>query len=291
MNAPNTTPPLGTPRLGATRYRTVFLSDTHLGTRGARADFLADFLLRTDCERLFLVGDIIDGWRLRKSWYWDEAHDEVLRLILKKARSGTEVIYIPGNHDEMFRAWLPMGLEVAGIQLKREAVHATADGRRLLVIHGDEFDSVVRYAKFLAILGDGAYTAALVANRWFNMARRRFGYPYWSLSAWLKRQVKEACEGDRPVRGGAGRRGAAPWLRRRGLRPHPPRRDARYRRCDLYQRRRLGGELHGPGGTCRRAAGVDRLGGAEPAILLRAAQCPTPCNRLNHTLQADCNAS
>jgi UDP-2,3-diacylglucosamine pyrophosphatase LpxH len=182
MNAPSAT----------ISYRSVFISDTHLGTRGCRSDFLADFLRRLKCQRLFLVGDIIDGWRLRKSWYWDENHDEVLRLILGLARSGTEVIYIPGNHDEMFRAWLPMGLEVAGIKLLNEASHTTADGRRLLVIHGDEFDSVVRYAKFLALLGDGAYTVALVVNRWFNALRRKLGYPYWSLSSWLKRQVKEA---------------------------------------------------------------------------------------------------
>jgi UDP-2,3-diacylglucosamine pyrophosphatase LpxH len=174
------------------RYRSVFISDVHLGTRGCRSDFLADFLRRTSCEKLYLVGDIIDGWRLRKSWYWDEGCDEVLRLILKHARSGTEVTYIPGNHDEMFRAWLPLGLEIAGIRLRKEAVHVTADNRRLLVMHGDEFDSVVRYAKFLALLGDWAYTAALTCNTWFNAARRRLGYPYWSLSAWLKRQVKEA---------------------------------------------------------------------------------------------------
>jgi UDP-2,3-diacylglucosamine pyrophosphatase LpxH len=173
-------------------YRTVFISDTHLGTRGCRSDFLADFLRSITCQRMFLVGDIIDGWRLRKSWYWDANHDEVLRLILEHARSGTDVTYIPGNHDEMFRAWLPLGLEVGGIRLKQEATHVTADGRQFLVIHGDEFDSVVRYAKFLALLGDGAYTAALVVNRWFNAVRRRLGYPYWSLSAWLKRQVKEA---------------------------------------------------------------------------------------------------
>jgi UDP-2,3-diacylglucosamine pyrophosphatase LpxH len=177
---------------GKTRYRSVFISDTHLGTRGARCDFLADFLRSMECEQLYLVGDIVDGWRLRKSWYWDDQHDEVLRLILAKARGGSEVIYIPGNHDEMFRAWLPIGLEVAGIQLRREAVHTTQDGRRLLVMHGDEFDSVVRYYKFLALLGDGAYTVALVVNRYFNALRRRLGYPYWSLSAWLKRQVKEA---------------------------------------------------------------------------------------------------
>jgi UDP-2,3-diacylglucosamine pyrophosphatase LpxH len=174
------------------RFRTIFISDAHLGTRGCRADFLADFLSRVSCEKLYLVGDIIDGWRLRKSWYWDSSHDEVLRLILRHARSGTEVTYIPGNHDEMFRDWLPLGLEVGGIKLRKEAVHTTADNRRLLVMHGDEFDSVVRYAKFIALLGDSAYTAALVVNHWFNVVRRRLGYPYWSLSVWLKRQVKEA---------------------------------------------------------------------------------------------------
>ena len=177
------------PRL---RFRSVFISDLHLGTRGCRSDFLADFLGRLDCEHLYLVGDIIDGWRLRKSWYWDAGSDEVLRLILGHARAGVHVTYIPGNHDEMFRTWLPMGLEVAGIRLLRDSVHTTADGRRLLVMHGDEFDSVVRYAKFIALLGDWAYTTALIVNRWFNSARRRFGYPYWSLSAWLKRQVKGA---------------------------------------------------------------------------------------------------
>jgi UDP-2,3-diacylglucosamine pyrophosphatase LpxH len=180
------------PHAPGNSYRSVFISDVHLGTRGCRSDFLADFLRRVSCQHLYLVGDIIDGWRLRKSWYWDESHDEVLRLILRHARTGSEVTYIPGNHDEMFRAWLPLGLEIGGIRLRKEAAHRTADGKRLLVMHGDEFDSVVRYAKFLALLGDGAYTVALVLNRWFNAARRRLGYPYWSLSAWLKRQVKEA---------------------------------------------------------------------------------------------------
>lgn len=176
----------------AHRYRAVFISDLHLGTRGARTDFLVDFLRRMSCQQLYLVGDIIDGWRLRRSWYWDAAHDEVFRLILRHARAGTSVIYIPGNHDELFRAWLPLGLEVGGIRLREEATHITLDGRRLLVTHGDAFDSVVRYARFLAVLGDGAYTAALVVNRWFNALRRRLGYPYWSLSAWAKRQVKGA---------------------------------------------------------------------------------------------------
>ena len=180
------------PGLSARQYRAVFISDTHLGTRGCRSDFLADFLRRMSCERLYLVGDIIDGWRLRRSWYWDEAHDEVIRLIVRHARNGTEVIYIPGNHDEVLRSWLTLGLEVGGVRLMAEAAHVTADGRRLLVVHGDAFDSVVRYARLLATLGDRAYAAALVLNRWFNAGRRRLGYPYWSLSAWAKRKVKGA---------------------------------------------------------------------------------------------------
>lgn len=172
--------------------RTVFISDAHLGTRGCRAAFLADFLKRVSCDRMFLVGDMIDGWKLRKSWYWDAAHDDVLRHILGHARRGVDVTYIPGNHDEMFRRWLGFGLEVAGVKVRAQAEHTTADGRRILVMHGDEFDSVVRYAKFLALLGDWAYRVALHLNTNFNAVRRRLGYPYWSLSQWLKRQVKEA---------------------------------------------------------------------------------------------------
>jgi UDP-2,3-diacylglucosamine pyrophosphatase LpxH len=189
MNAPF--PPM--PGFGTrAEYRTIFISDTHLGTRGCRGEFLADFLRRTSCQHLYLVGDIIDGWRLRKSWYWDEAHDDVLRQILRQARSGAKVTYIPGNHDEMFRNWLPAGVDISGIRLCKDAEHVTAGGKRFLIIHGDEFDNVIRYAKFLAFLGDWAYSGALVINRWFNTARRHLGLPYWSLSAWLKRKVKEA---------------------------------------------------------------------------------------------------
>jgi len=182
---------------GPLRFRTVFISDTHLGTKGCRCDFLADFLSRMSCDNLFLVGDIVDGWRLRKAWYWDAYHDRVVRSILNHAKRGTAVTYIPGNHDEMFRAWLPpaheaRGLEVAGIEVRREATHTTAAGLRLLVLHGDEYDGVVRYAKFLAYLGDSAYRAALVFNRWLNWVLNLFGRPYWSLSQWLKRQVKGA---------------------------------------------------------------------------------------------------
>ena len=179
------------------RYRSVFISDAHLGTKSCRSDFLADFLEQIACDKLFLVGDIIDGWRLRKNWYWDANHDRVVRAILRHAKCGTEIVYIPGNHDEMFRAWLPSAqdahqLEVAGIEVRRETTHETALGVRLLVLHGDEFDGVMQYAKFLARLGDSAYTAALVLNRWLNATRRIMGYDYWSLSQWLKRQVKGA---------------------------------------------------------------------------------------------------
>ena len=182
---------------GPHQYRAVFISDTHLGTKGARTDFLADFLATMTCGHLFLIGDIVDGWRLRKSWYWDGAHDTVIRHILRHARNGTAVTYIPGNHDEMFRAWLPTALdpttlEVAGIALRNEAEHLTVDGKRFLVTHGDQFDSVVRYMKVLAHLGDSAYVTSLVLNRYFNVVRRKLGYPYWSLSQWLKRQVKGA---------------------------------------------------------------------------------------------------
>ena len=124
------------------RYRTVFVSDLHLGSRGCRSDFLADFLEQLSCEKLFLVGDIIDGWRLRKAWYWDANHDRVVRAVLKLAKDGTEIVYIPGNHDEMFRAWLPAVQEehqfvVAGIEVRRETSHVTASGKRLLIVHGD----------------------------------------------------------------------------------------------------------------------------------------------------------
>ena len=172
--------------------RTVFISDLHLGTKGARTASLIDFLRTVRCEHLYLVGDIVDGWRLRKTWYWDAAHDEVLRLVLRHARDGTSVVYLPGNHDEGLRRWLPLGLEIAGIRMADEAAHVTADGQRLLVTHGDQFDSVVCNYRLLATLGDNAYSAALALNRVLSACRRLLGYPYWSLSQWLKRQVKGA---------------------------------------------------------------------------------------------------
>lgn len=174
------------------RYRTIWISDVHLGTRGCQAEFLLDFLKYTECDTLYLVGDIVDGWRLKRSWYWAQSHNDVVQKILRKARKGTKVIYVPGNHDEALRTYL--GVVLGGIQVLPECLHETVDGRKLLIVHGDEFDGVVKYAKWLALLGDGAYTICLAANHWFNRARRRLGYPYWSLSAYLKNKVKNAVE-------------------------------------------------------------------------------------------------
>lgn len=174
------------------RYRSIWLSDIHLGTRGCKTDFLLDFLRNNESEYLYLVGDIIDGWSLRRGWYWDQKHNDVIQKLLRKARRGTRVIYIPGNHDEFARAYT--GMTFGGISVVERAIHDLRDGRRLLVTHGDEFDSVVRYARWMAVLGDIAYQAILALNHWFNRVRRRMGYPYWSLSAYLKHRVKNAVQ-------------------------------------------------------------------------------------------------
>lgn len=180
------------PRRARIAVRTAFISDTHLGTAGCNAELLLDFLKSVDCETLYLVGDIVDGWQLRKGWYWPPRHNDVVRCILKKAKHGTRVVYVPGNHDEVFRGYV--GLNLGGIELVSEAVHLTADGRRLLVLHGDEFDGVVLYAKWLAFLGDRAYTLLLKLNRLLNWMRRKRGLPYWSLSSHLKKKVKNAVQ-------------------------------------------------------------------------------------------------
>jgi UDP-2,3-diacylglucosamine pyrophosphatase LpxH len=172
--------------------RTAWISDTHLGTSGCNAELLLDFLKSVDCETLYLVGDIVDGWQLRKGWYWPPRHNDVVRCVLKKAKHGTRVIYVPGNHDEAFRGYV--GLNLGGVELVSEAIHETADGRKLLVLHGDEFDGVVLYAKWLAFLGDSAYTLLLKLNRVLNWIRRKRGLPYWSISSHLKKKVKNAVQ-------------------------------------------------------------------------------------------------
>jgi len=171
-------------------YRSIFLSDIHLGTKGCRADFLLDFLREHDSEYLYLVGDIVDGWQLKKGWYWPQAHNDVVQKLLRKARKGTKVIYVPGNHDEMLRQFAEN--QFGGVDVVEETIHVNADGRRFLVIHGDLFDGVMKYAPWLAHLGDWAYTTALSLNTTYNRIRCKLGYPYWSLSAYLKNRVKNA---------------------------------------------------------------------------------------------------
>jgi len=174
----------------ANRYRTVFVSDMHLGTRGCQAQLILDFLKHNDADTFYLVGDIIDGWRMRASFYWPQAHNDVIQKLLRKVRRGARMVFVPGNHDEFARQFI--GLTFGGIEIARHAKHTTADGRRFLVMHGDEFDVVVRHSKWLALLGDWGYDLALFINTHFNNIRRRLGFGYWSFSAWAKLKVKNA---------------------------------------------------------------------------------------------------
>jgi UDP-2,3-diacylglucosamine pyrophosphatase LpxH len=161
-----------------------------LGTAGCRADHLLDFLRHTESDFLYLVGDIVDGWQLKKSWYWKQSHNDVVQKVLRKARKGTRVVYVPGNHDEVARQFVD--LDFGGIAIRMDAEHITRDGKRLLITHGDKFDGVIQYAKWLAYLGDSLYTVVLKMNRVFNWYRMKMGLPYWSLSQYLKHKVKNA---------------------------------------------------------------------------------------------------
>ncbi len=220
------------------RYRTIWLSDIHLGSSGCQAPYLLDFLRHNESEYLYLVGDIIDGWQLRKGWYWPQAHNDVVQKMLRKARKGTQVIYMPGNHDEAARQFCDLAF--GDIHVRGEAFHTTLAGKRLWIVHGDLFDGVIQHAKWLAYLGDTLYTLILLLNRWFNRVRSRLGFPYWSLSQYLKHQVKNAVNFISSVRARDDRRSAPPRLRRRGLRAHPQGRNPRHRRRAVLQRRRLG---------------------------------------------------
>jgi len=175
---------------GVRRYRALFISDLHLGTKVCQAETFLDFLRCYDADRIYLIGDIVDFWRIRRGIYWPQSHNDVLQKLLRKARKGSELVLIPGNHDEALRDYC--GVRFGGIAIERNTMHVGADGRRYLVMHGDEFDVVVRYAKWLALLGDWSYELALWANTHFNVLRRWFGMPYWSLSAYLKHKVKRA---------------------------------------------------------------------------------------------------
>jgi UDP-2,3-diacylglucosamine pyrophosphatase LpxH len=172
-------------------YRTVFVSDLHLGFRGARAEEFAAFLKRMECEHLYLVGDMVDMWSLRQRWFWPATHNQVVRRVLKFAKRGTRITYVPGNHDEGLRNYA--GIDLAGIRIAKQAVHRTADGRSLLVCHGDEYDLVVQHSALLSKLGTLGYDYLVALNRLVNDVRALFGFGRWSFSQAIKKRVKGAC--------------------------------------------------------------------------------------------------
>lgn len=172
------------------RLRTLFISDVHLGQKGAQVEALLEFIRAHQAETIYLVGDIVDGWKLKSAWNWPQSHNDLVQKLLRQARKGTRIVYVPGNHDEFAREFC--GHEFGGVQVCETAIHEGADGRRYLVIHGDVFDVVVRHARWLAMMGDWAYDAALWLSTRISIVRRRLGFPYWSLSAWAKHKVKNA---------------------------------------------------------------------------------------------------
>jgi UDP-2,3-diacylglucosamine pyrophosphatase LpxH len=174
----------------ARKVRTLFISDIHLGTRGCQAGALLSFLKAHEAEQIYLIGDIIDGWRLKASWHWPQLHNDVVQKLLRQARRGVRLVYVPGNHDEFLREYA--GSNFGGVEVMEEAIHVAADGRRILILHGDKFDDVVRNMKWLAHLGDAAYDFAIFLNRHISFVRRRLGLPHWSFSAYAKLKVKKA---------------------------------------------------------------------------------------------------
>jgi len=175
------------------KYRTIWISDVHLGTRGCQSDKLLSFLRENDADTIILIGDIIDFWSLKRQSYWPTEHNTVIQKLLKKARTGTKVVYIPGNHDEVLRNYVGFNLNFGNVELHEEYVHTLFDGREILCIHGDEFDIVTRYHKWLAVIGDIGYTLMLWLNRNYNKMKGAFGIRgHWSLASYLKHAVKEA---------------------------------------------------------------------------------------------------
>lgn len=174
----------------AKRFRTLFISDVHLGAKSCQAELLLEFLARHEADTIYLVGDIIDGWRLKKNWYWPQEQNDLVQAMLARAQGGTRVVFMPGNHDEFARGYL--GHKFGGIEIVDHAIHSGPDGRRYLVIHGDQFDAVVTHARWLAKLGDWAYRATQAINARVSLVRRAMGLTYWSFSAWAKLRVKKA---------------------------------------------------------------------------------------------------
>ena len=159
------------------RYRALFISDIHLGTRGCQSRMFLDFLKEVDADTIYLVGDVVDGWRLKTNWYWPQEHNDIVQKLLRKVRKGVRLVYVPGNHDEFMRDYL--GTHFGGIEVVDRTIHESASGQRYLVVHGDSFDVVVRHARWIALLGDWAYEAALLLNARVNLVRRRIGLTYW----------------------------------------------------------------------------------------------------------------
>jgi UDP-2,3-diacylglucosamine pyrophosphatase LpxH len=177
---------------GLDDVNSVFISDIHLGFHGCSAEYLCDFLEQVSCRNLYLVGDIVDFWHMRRKRYWPESHARVVQKILQMAQDGTRVVMVPGNHDETLRQY--NGMTIGSIEVNDRLVHETPDGKHLLVLHGDQFDSVVRCSPLLAMIGSGLYGVLLSMNTWINAVRRRLGRDYWSLAAYLKGKVKNAVQ-------------------------------------------------------------------------------------------------
>ena len=171
-------------------YRSIWISDFHLGTRGCQSELLLEFIKHTQSEKLYLVGDIIDGWALKNTWYWPQSHNDVVQKILRKARHGAEVFYISGNHDEVMRGFVPVNF--GGVSILNQVIHETVDKKKYLVVHGDQFDGIIQCAKWLAMLGSITYDFLIYFNRYINFFRKKLGYEYWSLSNYLKFTVKNA---------------------------------------------------------------------------------------------------
>ncbi len=174
------------------RIHAVWLSDIHLGYKDCKADYLLNFLDTIDTEYLYLVGDIIDIWSMKQNFHWPPSHNQVVRKLIKMARNGVKMVYIPGNHDRVFRDYCNEAF--GAIEIREQAVHTTQLGKRILMIHGDEFDDVIRFSGFIKFIGDIAYDLLLFINRWNNRLRNQFGYSYWSLAAYLKERVSKAAQ-------------------------------------------------------------------------------------------------
>ncbi|WP_462158312.1 UDP-2,3-diacylglucosamine diphosphatase [Pseudoalteromonas sp. GB56] len=175
-----------------TFYRAVFISDVHLGYKDCKAAYLLDFLNSIKCETLYLVGDIVDLWSMKRRFYWHPSHYQVLEALKEKVEQGTRVIYVPGNHDETLRRYDQDTL--MGVEVHRQFEHITTEDKRFLILHGDDFDSATRYSKLISVIGDTAYDFLLFLNRWHNRARRLYGGRYWSLASWIKARVHKAQE-------------------------------------------------------------------------------------------------